>query len=337
MTRLLVVGGEHPTAVGQSLLHASLEHSFVDTRYYSSDRAISKVRIWQSILWRLANKRPGRLNRFNQELRSVAAEHKPNLIISAGNLPMTNETLRSLVVAGAKTYLYSTDDPWNPAHYTSRFQRAIPEYDRVFTTRKANMTEFQNLGVAVEHLQFGYDPRYFYRVESQAHPSAELFFAGGGDKERVALVSAVLNAGIALHLYGGLWGRWPKTAKAYKGYANPVNLSELISSARVNLCLVRRANRDGTSMRSFELGACGACIVAEDTEEHHELYGSDGEAVRYFKSDEQLIQVTRELLEDEGQREKLSAAAYKTITTGGHKYSDRLRTLIDRSVDTECC
>ena len=53
-------------------------------------------------------------------------------------------------------------------------------------------------------------------------------------------------------------------------------------AAKVNLCLVRRAKRDGHVMRSFEIAAVGGCMLAQDTDEHREIFGPEGEAVRLF-------------------------------------------------------
>jgi spore maturation protein CgeB len=41
---------------------------------------------------------------------------------------------------------YLTDDPFNPAHQASWFLDELPEYDRVFSTRHANMSDLQNAG-----------------------------------------------------------------------------------------------------------------------------------------------------------------------------------------------
>jgi hypothetical protein len=48
-------------------------------------------------------------------------------------------------------------------------------------------------------------------------------------------------------------------------------------------CPVRRASRDGHIMRSFEIAAVGGCMLAQDIDEHREIFGSEGEAVVYFR------------------------------------------------------
>jgi len=81
-------------------------------------------------------------------------------------------------------------------------------------------------------------------------------------------------------------------------------------------------------MRSFEIPAMGGCMLAEDTEEHRVIFGEEGKTVLYVRSPEQMVEQLRWLLENEGQRERLSAEAHRLITSIGHTYADRLRALL---------
>jgi spore maturation protein CgeB len=42
------------------------------------------------------------------------------------------------------------------------------------------------------------------------------------------------------------------------------------------------SSRDGHIKRSFEIAAVGGCMLAQDIDEHREIFGSEGEAVVYF-------------------------------------------------------
>ena len=97
------------------------------------------------------------------------------------------------------------------------------------------------------------------------------------------------------------------------------------------LCLVRRANRDGLAMRSFEVPAIGACMLVEDTEEHREIFGPADRAVAYFHSVDDMVQRARRLLDDPGQRAHLASEAHRLIVQGRHTYRDRLRSMLERA------
>jgi spore maturation protein CgeB len=102
-----------------------------------------------------------------------------------------------------------------------------------------------------------------------------------------------------------------------------------ISTAKVALCLVRRANRDGHVMRTFEVPAIGACMLTEDTEEHREIFGEEGKAVVYFRPILEMIEKLRWLLDHDDERQRLAEAAYRLIVNGRNTYKDRLLTMLE--------
>ncbi|MFZ4593442.1 MAG: glycosyltransferase family protein, partial [Verrucomicrobiaceae bacterium] len=92
--------------------------------------------------------------------------------------------------------------------------------------------------------------------------------------------------------------------------------------------LVRRANRDGHSMRTFELAAVGGCLAVEDTTEHREIFGHEGKYVYYFTSIADLLALTSKLLADCAERQRLATAVRSHIIDGGrHTYAARLGTI----------
>ena len=129
-------------------------------------------------------------------------------------------------------------------------------------------------------------------------------------------------------LYGGYWDQYPETCNYSRGIGSPATIRGATRAAKVALCLVRRANRDGHVMRSFEIPATGTCMVVEETDEHRAIFGSEGEAVRYFNSVDGLKVELRDLLTDEQERERLARAARKRITQDKHTYRDRLITML---------
>jgi spore maturation protein CgeB len=154
---------------------------------------------------------------------------------------------------------------------------------------------------------------------------AEVVFVGGGDRERADLLEPVLGGGLEVRIYGSYWPRGTAAARACLGQAGVETLRRETKAAKVNLCLVRRSNRDEHVMRSYEAAAAGGCVLAEDTEDHRRIYG-DG--ARYFRSGEELAREARELVESEGLRRELAAAAEARVTAGGNSYDDRLEEML---------
>jgi spore maturation protein CgeB len=226
--------------------------------------------------------------------------------------------------------IWLTDDPWNKALSSKWIFQAIPEYTVVFTPRKANMAELSTMAPGrVSYLPFGYDPRYFHPLPEAGPPLHDLFFAGGADQDRASYIAPMINAGIQVGLYGTYWERFAETRSSGKGYAAPGDLSTLIARSRVCLCLVRQANRDGHCMRTFELAAAGACIIAEDTAEHRAVYGPEGETVVYAANSTHAASLCRELLDSPNHRQRMSQNALRLASEGGHAYAHRLSTILD--------
>jgi hypothetical protein len=96
--------------------------------------------------------------------------------------------------------------------------------------------------------------------------------------------------GLDVALFGGYWDRYSKTRSYWRGLAGQDAIRFASAAARICLCLVRRANRDGHTMCSFEAAAIGGCILVEETADHRELFGPNDHAVRYFKTIPEMVE-----------------------------------------------
>jgi hypothetical protein len=277
-------------------------------------------------------KRPIQLTRFSRKVLALVEQDRPKMVLTTGMAPLDSSSLKKIGSMSVRTVNYSTDDPWNPAHRAGWFLRALPNYDHVFSTRKANLEDFAALGVKASHLPFGYDPELYYPDSGSGIPDSgseepNVFLAGGGDEDRYPLVKALQKAGIGMSLWGGYW---EKAGLLSGGFLDAAGIRREVARCMVSLILVRRANRDGSAMRSFEIPACGACGVAEDSDEHRAMFGTDGEAVLYFRTPEELVRRVKEAFGNLELRAKLRANAHRAITGKPNTYVDRLKTILER-------
>ncbi|WP_407166041.1 glycosyltransferase [Bradyrhizobium sp. ORS 111] len=328
-TSLAIVGAFDGTHIGASLIRAAAKLK-IPAVALDMREAMRGNRFLRAALWRLADRRPPRLNRFGAETIKQCRDTRPPVLIATGAAPLTAPVVRRLRTAGTLCINYSTDDPWNSAMRSNWYLRALPEYDLVFTTRTSNIECLRRIGCRdVRYLPFAYDDELFRppATETSAH-SVDVLFVGGADRDRIAFMSefAALCPGVAL--VGGYWERCAAMRAYALGHQPPEVVCALTAAARVNLCLVRRANRDGHVMRSFEIAAIGGCMLVEDTAEHRELFGADGEAVRYFRTPADAAWCAWSLLDDAAERRRMSAAVCKLIHDGGHTYRDRLLTML---------
>lgn len=318
-------------------LRKAAEKLQLDYRFFEAGEAFRPSCLMQKLVWKIA-KRPMALGRFSSSVSRAVQKDKPCLVLTTGSAPVNQASLRAIGKAGVRKINYSTDDPWNPAHRARWFLRALPEYDLVFSTRGANLSEFLALGIKARYLPFGYDPDLYFpehgclSKDVRKGEEAMVFLAGGGDKDRYPLVKALKSAGIGLSLWGGYWER-----AGFKsgGFLDAAGIRKETTRCMVSLVLVRRANRDGSAMRSFEIPACGACCVVEDTEEHRGMFGPDGESVLYFKTPEELVRRVKEAFGSPELRDKLRKNAHRAITERPNTYVDRLKTILEEMSNTK--
>ena len=289
--------------------------------------------------WRVRGHRPPGLSNFSRQVLSQCQALRPRWLLATGMAPLTADTLRRLCELGVACLNYLTDDPWNPAHRAGWFLDALPHYDQVFSPRRANLNDLRRLGCRqVDYLPFAYAPHIHFpesaAPEESGRYECDVLFYGGADSDRMPYIVALLEAGLDVHLYGGYWDRHTRTRPYFKGHADPATLRKAVHGARITLCLVRQANRDGHVMRTFEAPAMGGCMLTEDTTEHRALLGEDGVATIYFSSIVELVERAQWLLAQPEERRRLAQAAHVCITQGAHSYADRLHKILaaDRGV-----
>jgi spore maturation protein CgeB len=281
----------------------------------------------------LFDRKPLRLERFSAAVVQWCRQARPAVLLTTGLAPVQAAALRQIGALGIRRVNYSTDDPWNPAQRAGWFLDALSQYDFVATPRRATLVDLQKATrAAVSFVPFAYDPELFFPVElssgEQEELDADVIFAGGADDDRVPYIAALRSAGLTVALYGSYWERYKEMKPLTRGQIGVEHLRKAVSAARLALCLVRRANRDGHSMRTFEIPAVGACMLVEDTAEHREIFGDEGRTVVYFNKIEEMVSKARWLLEHPDERERLKHAAHRLIVTGRHTYSDRLQTML---------
>ena len=328
--RILIVGASGGSHIGGSLMRAARRLG-IDAEICDMQTAWRHGTVAQKFLWHFCGRRPIRLESFSRFVIQSCRTFQPQVLLATGTAPISREALAESRKRGVQCINFSTDDPFNPFMRAPWFLRALPKYDTIFSPRLANLDELRTHGCRdVRYLPFGYDPDLFFPGENaHVQETSDLFFAGTAEPSRVEYVRAAVRAGLDVRLYGNYWARYRGMRGISKGHADIPTLRKAIASCKVALCLVRHENRDGHSMRTFEVPAVGACMVAEDTVEHRQIFGEDGEHVIYFKDPSEMVEKTKFLLQDQTLRRNLRGAVHLHVVKGSNTYRDRLRTMLN--------
>jgi spore maturation protein CgeB len=269
---------------------------------------------------------------YERMVLATAQDFRPTVLLAVGYCPIGTRTIRKLRNDGARCINFLTDDPWNPNLRGTWFFNALCEYDVIFTPRRSNIDDLSRLGCShVEYLPFAYNPHQHFedpRPRSDG-PGTDVLFVGGADADRVPLLHALVDAGLNVTVYGAHWHHYPRKGLTIRGEGSMAQLRVASATAKFTLILVRRANRDGHVMRTFESAACKVCLLVEETEEHRRIFGDDNVAVRYFQNRRSMVVCAVELANAPHERERLRGALYQLIVvTGRHTYANRLASMI---------
>ncbi len=101
-----------------------------------------------------------------------------------------------------------------------------------------------------------------------------------------------------------------------------------IWKAKICLSFITHLNRDDVAHRSFELAACGACVVAERSAAQEAVFEPSREMI-FFSSVEECAQAIRGLLADPGRRADLGAAARARAVRDGYGNIAAMRTALE--------
>jgi spore maturation protein CgeB len=329
---LVSVGGESQigTFFTSALKELRWPYAYVDENTYRT------FGLADGLSYHLFDKRPLRYRKFNHDLVDIARRFQPTLLLVTKGLFVSPNILDTIKRStGAVLINYATDDPFNCKASSRELVRAIPMYDIYLCTKTAIMEDVRAMGCPhVSFVPFGYDPELHFPEASQTIREAEKYrsdvvFIGGADEDRYPFFEALIEAipTVDLRLYGGYWERNPRLKAYASGYVSGREYRLAMSGAKIAPCLVRRANRDGHVMRSFEIPACRTFMLSERTKEHALLF-TEGEDVDCFSTPRELAEKVRYYLRHEDERLRMAESAYKKVTSGSNTYKDRLMQIV---------
>ena len=325
--RIVFVAYDAEGHVGQHLIEAATKMR-MPYRVMSPALAFDASWLVSKVNWHLRGHRPASLEQFGARAVELCDVFNATHLIATGIAPMPRFALQQLRANGVRCINWLTDDPWSSVHKAPWFIQSIVGYDVVFTPRGAVLDDLRKANAQrTEIMPFAYCSNCHFAVQNKESRSS-VSFVGGADSDRVRYINALVKDDIKVELYGGYWKQQRGLGDYAGGFVDMAEYRAVVAGTAVSLNLVREANRDGHVMRSYELAAMKACILAQDTLDHREMYGADGETVRYFKSPEDIAQMARALLSDDAERERLGSAVHSRVVRPENSYYTRLEQLL---------
>jgi spore maturation protein CgeB len=275
-------------------------------------------------------------------LRAISASAPDVVFIWRGN-PILTTTLQTIRRnSGAVLVSYHNDNPFGLLQHR-RFWRLflsnIPQYDVHFVFRSSNLSEFTAAGARAVHLLRAYFIPELHRPlnlaeQDRGRYGCEAVFVGHYENDqRVAHLSALVQAGIQLRLFGGGWKTLKNLGDLPKEFWSVTSVEGLDYVKALNgsiMCLnfLSTLNRDSYTIRCFEIPACGRVLLSQRTDDLRSLFEEDYEAV-FFSSPEELVAKALELRADPERAMRIASAGRARCIRDKHDVDSRMAELIN--------
>ncbi|KXB09555.1 hypothetical protein AKJ60_00070 [candidate division MSBL1 archaeon SCGC-AAA385M11] len=272
---------------------------------------------------------------INQRILDYLKKHKIDLIWIEKGLMIRPNVLGQIKSLQPEIIIASyTEDDMFARHNQSRYYRkCLPLYDIVFTTKSYNTNpdELPALGARkVFFVDKAYDKHRHRPIaltkEDINNFASEVGFIGTFERDRAGKMLYLAQNGIKVRIWGNGWKQWTNRNSNLIVENKPVygdDYVKALCATKINLCFLRKINRDLQTDRTMEIPACGAFMLAERTDEHLRLFEEDKEAA-YFASKEELLARVRYYTEHENQRQAIAEAGRERCLSSAYSHHDRL-------------
>lgn len=254
---------------------------------------------------------------LNKKIIKIISTNYFDVIWVDKGLHITPDTLLyiKLKLPSIKLLSYSPDDMFNPNNSNANYFNSIPLYDLHVTTKSYNFIELKNAGAKnVLFCNNSFSP-FFHKSYSLSNSikKNKVGFIGSYELERYNSLLFLATNGIRINIFGD----WPKNK--YKPHPNLIIKNKIlinkdyaseISNNLINICFLRKVNRDLQTTRSIEIPACGGFMLAEKTDEHISLFKCGIEA-EYFISNEDLLKKCEYYLANPDKANLIAKAGYE--------------------------
>jgi len=271
--------------------------------------------------------------RVNRRMIKVVSKNTFDLVWVDKGLTVRPQTLQIIKTTQARIRLvsYSPDDMMNPHNQSGQYLESLSLYDWHVTTKSYNVKELKQIGAQqVLFLDNAFDPETHFPVmltdKEKNHYGCDIGFIGGYEEDRVELMEHLARHGFEVVFRCSNWKSKKDAVKGLKvisGYFGKSEYSKIISATRINLCFLRKINRDFQTTRSIEIPACGAFMLGERTHEHLRLF-VEGKEAEFFSDHEELLFKVKYYLEHEDKRRQIAHNGRKRCLMSGYSNRDNL-------------
>lgn len=296
---------------------------------------ITDSNLIEKITWKF--KMPIDITGANRKIKEALKKTKYDIIwIEKGNT-IRPKTLRFIKKNFPSIKLLScSEDDMYAKHNQSLFYRwGLRYYDIVFTTKTYNLTELKSLGAKKTELFLdAYDEKlhhpYALSEEEKKRFNCDVSSIGAFEEDRAMKMLYLAERGIKIVVWGNGWESWVGKHPNFivkNEHLFKEDYSKAINATKINLCFLRKINRDEVTSRSVEIPACGGFMIAEKTKRHSDFFKENEEAI-FFETNEELYDLIKKYLADEPARKRIAEAGRQRVIKSGYNHRVQLANIL---------
>lgn len=253
------------------------------------------------------------------------------LVIKDTTLKYIKTNYKDLKVVG-----YSPDDMGVKHNQSKYFLNGLSSYDFFVTTKSYNVLELKSMGASnVIFVDNAFDPQIHFpqnlSMKEKISLGGDVGFIGAWEKDRADHILALAESGIKVRWWG-CDKPFLRSLKHHNLIIEKNNLwgsdyAKAICAFKINLCFLRKINRDVQTTRSIEIPSCGGFMLAERTDEHLRLF-EEGKEAEFFSSKEELIKKVKYYLNNYNEIRRISNAGRRRCINSKYSNDERLKNVM---------
>lgn len=279
--------------------------------------------------------------KINNKIVELCKQQQFDLLWVEKALTLKPATLKKIKQAcpNMKLAWYSGDDMSARHNQSFYFRKSLPLYDVVFTTKSYNCNQNELPALGARKVVFSnksFDQFMHAPIEvteeDRKRLGGDVGFIGTFEHDRAEKMLFLAQNGVHVRVWGNGWGSYMNIHPNLIVENKPIydeNYRKGICATKINLCFLRKLNRDLQTDRTMEIPACGAFMLAERTNEHLQLFVEDKEAVFFdVNNPQELLEKVNYYLQHEEEREQIAKAGRERCFASDYSHEQALKNML---------
>lgn len=268
-------------------------------------------------------------NHINRLFIEIIDTFEPDIIWVFKGMEIYVSSLEYAKLKAIKLVNFNPDNPFvfsGRGSGNSNITSSIKLYDLYFSYSLDIVTQLKRIGVNSMLLPFAYDLplEVTYDALAAVEEINKVCFIGNPDKERAAIISAIIATGVKVDLFGNNWNSFITDGRAT--LHQPVYGNDLwftLRKYRVQLNMLRIHNLTSHNMRTFEIPGVGGIQLAPYTKEHAMFFTPDQSIFLYNNTKEAVAKIVELQSLSIDAADKLRQNAVEQCIKCGYTYKAR--------------